>query len=267
MAPVSLPSCPEAGDVKPLDTEVATNSLAKKRASVHITEGSTSAKRMSLFLNNVRCRSFSESWAFLSDSTVASANGGGHAGNIRSDATIEITMDDDSQSSDLPDHELLKSLVSFLNDEADDEDATSSCKGNLFSRAATPTDDNADILDECDLVVCVRDFAYPKTHPFHVGHYPPEPEYEESDIEEDDYPPQNDYSPQDEYEDQPSSSQDDRTQGHARGLYDFDAESSSELSFKEGNFLWIHCRQFPGWFLGEMGGVQGLVPENYVQMV
>ncbi|KAI8601046.1 hypothetical protein EDD21DRAFT_305725 [Dissophora ornata] len=55
--------------------------------------------------------------------------------------------------------------------------------------------------------------------------------------------------------------------GHARGLYDFDAENSSELSFKEGDLLWILCKQFPGWFLGEMGGVQGLVPENYVQLI
>ncbi|KAI8599454.1 SH3 domain-containing protein [Dissophora ornata] len=59
----------------------------------------------------------------------------------------------------------------------------------------------------------------------------------------------------------------DRTQGRARGLYDFDAENSSELSFREGEFLWVHSRQFPGWFLGEMNGKTGLVPENYVQLL
>jgi hypothetical protein len=83
--------------------------------------------------------------------------------------------------------------------------------------------------------------------------------YEESDIEED-Y--DEDYGTQDDEE-----NEDDRTQGHARGLYDFDAENESELSFREGDFLWIHYRQFPGWFLGEMGGRSGLVPENYVQLI
>ncbi|KAI8347238.1 hypothetical protein B0O80DRAFT_369603, partial [Mortierella sp. GBAus27b] len=53
----------------------------------------------------------------------------------------------------------------------------------------------------------------------------------------------------------------------ARGLYDFDAENSNELSFREGESLWIHSRQFPGWFLGEMDGKTGLVPENYVQLL
>jgi len=119
-------------------------------------------------------------------------------------------------------------------------------------------------------VVTVRDFAYPKSNPCHFGNYPPEPEYEESDIEDDE-----------EYADESNSmvtdsssisaaANDDgegRTEGYARGLYDFDAENSSELSFKEGEFVWIHCRQFPGWFLAEKDGAQGLVPENYVQLV
>ncbi|KAF9911633.1 HOG (high osmolarity glycerol) pathway protein [Linnemannia zychae] len=118
------------------------------------------------------------------------------------------------------------------------------------------------------VVVTVRDFAYPKSHPYHLGNYPPEPEYEESDIEEDD---------EEEYHAEDSSiggttgggtaEEEDRVEGYARGLYDFDAENSSELSFKEGEFVWIHCRQFPGWFLGEKDGAQGLVPENYVQLV
>lgn len=59
----------------------------------------------------------------------------------------------------------------------------------------------------------------------------------------------------------------DRTHGQARGLYDFDAETDTELSFREGEYLWIHSRQFPGWFLGEIAGVTGLVPENYVQIL
>lgn len=110
------------------------------------------------------------------------------------------------------------------------------------------------------IVVTVRDFAYPTSHPFHRGDYPPEPVYEESDIEED-Y--DEDFDTRGEYEDE----EDDRTQGQARGLYDFDAENESELSFKEGDIVWIHYRQFPGWFLGEKEGKSGLVPENYVQLL
>ncbi|KAG0380545.1 HOG (high osmolarity glycerol) pathway protein [Mortierella sp. AD032] len=121
----------------------------------------------------------------------------------------------------------------------------------------------------CDLVVTVRDFAYPKSHPYHVGNYPPEPEYEESDIEEDDEECYTEEAMTDDSSvaDTETIVEDDRTEGYARGLYDFDAENSSELSFKEGEFVWIHCRQFPGWFLGEKDGAQGLVPENYVQLV
>lgn len=112
------------------------------------------------------------------------------------------------------------------------------------------------------VVITVRDFAYPKTHPYHSGQYPPEPEYEESDIEEDEEEVEEDDEVDYEQEDD-----EDRTQGQARGLYDFDAENESELSFREGDIVWIHCRQFPGWFLGEIGGATGLVPENYVQFV
>ncbi|KAF9550509.1 HOG (high osmolarity glycerol) pathway protein [Mortierella hygrophila] len=121
-----------------------------------------------------------------------------------------------------------------------------------------------DESEMCDLVVTVRDFAYPKTHPYHTGNYPPEPEYEESDIEEDE---EEEYAEETIDSSIPTSDEQDKTEGYARGLYDFDAENSSELSFKEGEFVWIHCRQFPGWFLGEKDGVQGLVPENYVQLV
>ncbi|KAG0291213.1 HOG (high osmolarity glycerol) pathway protein, partial [Linnemannia gamsii] len=166
---------------------------------------------------------------------------------------------------DLPDQELLKTLAAFLRG-----DSPSDKKGNRPSAAATTSrlNQDKDESDMCDLVVTVRDFAYPKTHPYHTGNYPPEPEYEESDIEEED--------DEDEYTEEtaadssiPSAGDDEqaRTEGYARGLYDFDAENASELSFKEGEFVWIHCRQFPGWFLGEKDGAQGLVPENYVQLV
>lgn len=132
-----------------------------------------------------------------------------------------------------------------------------------------PSEEASILLTHCltsfyIIVVTVRDFAYPKTHPYHTGNYPPEPEYEESDIEEDE---EEEYAEETINSSIPTSDEQDKTEGYARGLYDFDAENSSELSFKEGEFVWIHCRQFPGWFLGEKDGAQGLVPENYVQLV
>ncbi|CAO3574282.1 unnamed protein product [Mortierella alpina] len=305
MAPVSSSSGREAGAAASRQ-ETFADTLVRKRTSVRITEGPTSAKRISLILNSPRCRSFSESWAFLSDPAMMPAVPGEHhdTQNSRTNSALRSAMtDDNSQSSgscaasllsefsrnttpsshsasstrhqslsdskhqDVPDLQLLKSLATFMKGEADDEETASSIQGNLFSRAASPSND-ADTKDACDLVVHVRDFAYPKSHSYHFGNYPPEPEYEESDVEEEEEKEEGDYYTY-QYHDAVSSPppEQDKTQGHARGLYDFDAETSSELSFKEGDCLWIHCRRFPGWFLGEMAGVQGLVPENYVQML
>ncbi|KAK3835292.1 MAG: hypothetical protein JOS17DRAFT_736738 [Linnemannia elongata] len=363
MAPVSLPSSCQQRDT---DIDLVTDNcppstiLARKRASVHIIEGSASAKRISLLFKNSRCRSFSESWAFLSASSgvspideregLISNNGCNGSGNITnnnnnisslSSSTLrlsplrptdsDIDIDCDSATSsptlsaistssssatastntvepspisaktpattepaetttssssslselppsslnlfrqpavtgatayeDLPDQDLLKTLAAFLRGDS----SPSHKKGNRPSAATTSrSNQDKDEPEMCDLVVAVRDFAYPKTHPYHTGNYPPEPEYEESDIEEDE-----DEEHAEETVDPsiPTGDEEDKTEGYARGLYDFDAENSSELSFKEGEFVWIHCRQFPGWFLGEKDGAQGLVPENYVQLV
>ncbi|KAF9279555.1 HOG (high osmolarity glycerol) pathway protein [Linnemannia elongata] len=359
MAPVSLPSsCQQRGTEVDLVTDNCPPSiiLARKRASVHIIEGSTSAKRISLLFKNSRCRSFSESWAFLSASSGVSPidereglnnnNSSNGSSNIADNnnspslpsstlrlsplrpADSDIDIDCDSTTSsptlsaistssssatastktaepssitattpattepaettssslselppsslnlfrqpavtgatayeDLPDQELLKTLAAFLRGDS----SPSHKKGNRPSAATTSSSNqDKDESEMCDLAVTVRDFAYPKTHPYHTGNYPPEPEYEESDIEEDE---EEEYAEETINSSIPTSDEQDKTEGYARGLYDFDAENSSELSFKEGEFVWIHCRQFPGWFLGEKDGAQGLVPENYVQLV
>ncbi|KAG0263173.1 HOG (high osmolarity glycerol) pathway protein [Mortierella polycephala] len=261
MALVSLPLCQSQAA---RDTVESDTILAKKRASIHYPEDSSVAKRMSLHFG-ARCRSLSESWAFANPSTVAAPAQYGPSG-----ATASTLS-----KAEVEDQELLQRLEKFLRreDDIEDEDIINSCRTSNekikretttesgFFHSAGPSDKEA---MTCGLVVAVRDFAYAKTHPYHLGQYPPEPAYEESDIEEDEM---------DEYEEvehgwvDSERVQEDRTQGQARGLYDFDAENSSELSFREGEFLWIHCRQFPGWFLGEMGGNQGLVPENYVQLL
>ncbi|KAF9543506.1 hypothetical protein EC957_000782 [Mortierella hygrophila] len=272
MALVSMPPChPASGDAVN-----AEGLLNKKRASIHYPDDSTAAKRLSLHFGH-RCRSLSESWAFMPTETILPESlEKRQASNLASTSSNTGTQDEEM------DKELLKTLSSFLQSQGEPTSATySSSKGskdrNPKDRSSTVStwDDkttdsgffpSAALSDSepagCDLVVTVRDFAYPTSHRFHRGDYPPEPVYEESDIEED-Y--DEDFDTRGENED--DDDEEERTQGQARGLYDFDAENESELSFKEGDVVWIHYRQFPGWFLGEKEGKSGLVPENYVQLI
>ncbi|KAF9943183.1 HOG (high osmolarity glycerol) pathway protein [Mortierella alpina] len=279
MALVSLPLCQShaVGDAVGAD-----GFLTKKRASIHYPEDSTVAKRMSLHFGP-RCRSFSESWAFSAASIVSefsekkdgssASSSALQASLAASNASLKSAQSlamatGCTETQETSDQKLMKTLASFLRGEGDDSEGlpttdrrtmpcneTKARSGSSFS--AGPIDEDSHV---CELVVTVRDFAYPKSHPYHLGQYPPEPEYEESDIEEDE---------EEEEEDQElfEAKDEDRTQGQARGLYDFDAENDTELSFREGDFVWIHCRQFPGWFLGEKGNKTGLVPENYVQLL
>ncbi|KAF8977579.1 hypothetical protein BGZ46_007270 [Entomortierella lignicola] len=271
----------------PIQPLQSTTSL--KRASVPVADGSSTV------FNQSRRRSSSESWAFLSSniappitlsrtsslsddddndcdesshsSTSTNASTPSPSSPISSLSTIPGSLKDVDYK-DLPDQELLKSLAAFLNgskslygDNDDDENKgqlSHSNNDSVLSKTTTKIQTH-DIPETCDLVVHVRDFGYSKSNPYHYGNYPPEPVYEESEVEE-------------EYEDEEQEVAGEEEEsseacGHARGLYDFDAENSTELSFKEGDYLWIHCRQFPGWFLGEIDGAQGLVPSNYVEML
>ncbi|KAI9232679.1 MAG: hypothetical protein BYD32DRAFT_154332 [Podila humilis] len=264
MAPVSSHTTTPVGD-EPTD-----NIPFRKRASIHYPEGSSSAKRMSLSFGP-RARSHSESWALTPTTIVpakekeasllpASTTTPALSSLSSSSPSKAETMDMDGPKENSPkeqvDPELMKTLASFL-------------KGHQESATASETSKHTkdaivgETKEDCDLVITVRDFAYPKTHPCHFGQYPPEPEYEESDIEEEEEVEEDEEEDDYAHEDNDEN----RTQGQARGLYDFDAENESELSFREGDMVWIHCRQFPGWFLGEMGCATGLVPENYVQFV
>ncbi|KAF9109242.1 HOG (high osmolarity glycerol) pathway protein [Mortierella sp. AM989] len=272
----------------------------KKRASVHVIEGSSTSERLSLAFNHSRRRSFSESWTFLSTSNLtplaphsrnsslslgdddcdesSHSSGSTAASTPTSSSPIppasllsgNLTSLKDVAYKDLPDQELLKSLAAFLKGGSrlydEDEEQVSATKA---TKALTETC-SREKQETYGLVVTVRDFAYPKSHPYHFGNYPPEPVYEESEVDEEEFEEDNKHLETNEADSFASSSpalEEGRTSGHARGLYDFDAENSTELTFKEGDYLWIHCRQFPGWFLGEMNGTQGLVPSNYVELI
>jgi len=50
-----------------------------------------------------------------------------------------------------------------------------------------------------------------------------------------------------------------------KALYDYDAQTDDELSFKEGDTIVIIQKDPGGWWEGEMNGKRGWVPANYVQ--
>ncbi|KAG0345557.1 hypothetical protein BG004_003581 [Podila humilis] len=307
-----------------------TDLKSRKRVSVHLVQGATLPRRLSMSFKSVRSRSLSESWAL---SPPVSVNNDAdmpdmvwvsslspsssqslltppsslpsspmlyqHQTELRdspepsSGGTDNTSAAQDVSLDDQQDQDLIKSLSAFLHTH-NNQSSTREQSGTASLVALEPTtslsagliDDDgvatSDTPADFGLVTRVRDFAYQKSHPYHLGLYPPAPVHEESDIEQDDDDDEsigwyskgcsNDRqgetialssSPMQEEELMAG----DRTCGQALGLYDFDAETDTELSFREGEYLWIHCRQFPGWFLGEMAGVTGLVPENYVQIL
>eukprot|EP01118_Nematostelium_gracile_P011217 TRINITY_DN3950_c0_g1_i1.p1 TRINITY_DN3950_c0_g1~~TRINITY_DN3950_c0_g1_i1.p1 ORF type:complete len:460 (-),score=158.47 TRINITY_DN3950_c0_g1_i1:52-1431(-) len=53
----------------------------------------------------------------------------------------------------------------------------------------------------------------------------------------------------------------------ATALYDYDAENPGDLSFKEGDVIYILDQSDPsGWWEGELKGVRGFFPSNFVQL-
>jgi len=53
-----------------------------------------------------------------------------------------------------------------------------------------------------------------------------------------------------------------------RALYDYDAENPDDLSFKEGDIITVLDKTDPsGWFEGEVNGVRGFFPSNFVEEI
>lgn len=50
-----------------------------------------------------------------------------------------------------------------------------------------------------------------------------------------------------------------------RAMYKYDARQSDELSFDEGDLLYILDQSDSGWWKAKCGDVSGLIPSNYVQ--
>lgn len=49
-------------------------------------------------------------------------------------------------------------------------------------------------------------------------------------------------------------------------LYDYTAANSDEMSFTEGQVISVLDKNNPDWWKGELNGVTGLFPTNYVKM-
>ena len=52
-----------------------------------------------------------------------------------------------------------------------------------------------------------------------------------------------------------------------KALYDFEAENSEELDFKEGVLIKLIARLDDNWLLGELNGRQGRFPISYVEVL
>lgn len=53
----------------------------------------------------------------------------------------------------------------------------------------------------------------------------------------------------------------------AVAMFDYVARSAAELSFKQGDHLLLHSKASADWWRGEIGGVRGLIPHKYINVV
>jgi len=55
-------------------------------------------------------------------------------------------------------------------------------------------------------------------------------------------------------------------EGQARALYDYEAAQEGDLGFSEGDIInLIDTSDEGGWWVGELNGVQGTFPSNFVE--
>ncbi|KAF6719544.1 SLIT-ROBO Rho GTPase-activating protein 3 [Oryzias melastigma] len=53
----------------------------------------------------------------------------------------------------------------------------------------------------------------------------------------------------------------------AVAMFDYVARSQAELSFKQGDLLVLHSKASCDWWRGEVGGVKGLIPHKYINVL
>lgn len=50
------------------------------------------------------------------------------------------------------------------------------------------------------------------------------------------------------------------------GMYDYIAQNDDELAFAKGQIIGVLNKDDPDWWKGELNGVAGLFPSNYVKL-
>ncbi|KAK9474683.1 uncharacterized protein V1510DRAFT_411679 [Dipodascopsis tothii] len=140
-----------------------------------------------------------------------------------------------------------------------------------------------------DSYTVARDYAYPSSHPLHMG---PLQELSEDEYDSDEDSPlvlgQDARSEGPPFVEDPSLmspvitttshgdkeyqfsiASSDEIHGRAVALFDFEPENDNEVPLKEGQHIWISYRHGLGWLVAQdpTTGESGLVPEEYVEIV
>ncbi|GES82128.1 SH3 domain-containing protein [Rhizophagus clarus] len=173
--------------------------------------------------------------------------------NNKSNNINNVHSNSNEELDDMPNKELLSKISETLAEfygGGKDHDETEGAQKNWPNSNAkvfdgTLTKEGEDIINNMSPEIKIRDFAFPTDDPRHWGQEIPEEEVEEEEEEEDI-----------EY-----------LNRRARALYDFPAENSSELSFQEGDILFVQCQKYEGWFMANLGEETGLIPVNYVKIL
>jgi len=116
--------------------------------------------------------------------------------------------------------------------------------------------------------------------PQHEAPPVPEESYQEEETYQEEAPQETYEEPQETYEEEAPQEayqeetyqeevQDSGAAGtQVRALYDFDAQNETDLSFKEGDIINVLDTTDPsGWYKGEVGGVEGFFPSNFVENI
>ncbi|KAL1919220.1 uncharacterized protein VTP21DRAFT_1912 [Calcarisporiella thermophila] len=167
----------------------------------------------------------------------------------------------DSQMESLFSSPSVSTLPSADEHEDEEEDREEVNEVSATKQAESKEEKEEETMHE-DVGVKVRDFAFPTWDPRHWG-----ATWSKADDKlNTGYDAEVDADEEEEDEDEEYCGK------YARALYDFTAEDPREqLSFRQGDRLWLQYRERAGWFVADLelenGGLEtGLAPEAYLEI-